>query len=133
VETSQKRLIAHITKAEVHNAGCYLYFASEGPTLKRYIFFEDFSERAPLMNISGKDVRLRLVSSTEPAHRVIKKGDRFSRRYQAGGAKVRIDFVATGVCESNDEQCESTSYDATITATQRNRKQVVKTVGGCGS
>ena len=85
------------------------------------------------MNIRGKDVQLRLVSSTEPAHRVIKKGDRFSRRYLAGGAKVRIDFVTTSVCEPNDEQCESTSYDAIITATQHDRKQTVKAVGGCGS
>ena len=51
------------------------------------------------MNIGGRDVKLRLVGSTEPPNGVQeKKGEQFSRWYASGAVKVRMVFVAESVC-----------------------------------
>ena len=126
-------LIRNVSGAvEVQGCGCYFQFPNEGRNSNRYLFFEDFSEESPLMNIDGENVRLKLVSSSEPSGGVPKKGERFSRNYVSRGAKVRMDFVTTSVCAPNDEACESTGYDVTVTVWKGGLKQTVKAVGGCG-
>jgi len=98
---------------------------------ERFVFLNDYGENA-VMNIDGKDVKFKLVShhqSTEKA----KKGDRSTWTYAARGTTVRVDFVVTGVCPPNDESCEVTSYDATITVTRGGSQQQVLAKGQCGS
>jgi hypothetical protein len=131
-KTSNVSLIRNISGAvDVQGCGCYFQFPSEDRRSGRYLFFEDFSEESPLMNIDGENVRLKLISSTEPSEGV-KRGGRFSRSYVSSNIKVRIDFVATSVCAPNDEACESTNYDVTVTVIKGSRRQSVKAIGGCG-
>jgi len=126
-------LVRNVSEAgEIQGCGCYFQFPSEGPRSNRYLFFEDFSEESPLMNIDGKNVKLKLVGSSEPSGGVKKKGERFSRNYVSGDVKVRMDFVTASVCAPNDEGCESTNYNVTVTVWKGGRQQTVKAVGGCG-
>ena len=126
------RLIGNISKVAA-GCGCYFRSAGEDASSERYIFFADASEAAPLMNIGGRDVRLRLISSTERPGGVRRKGERFSRRYAAGDIKIRMSFVATSVCPSPyDPECAANNYDVTLTASKGARRQTVKAVGGCG-
>jgi hypothetical protein len=124
-------LIRNINNAKIHDCGCYFHLASYGELSSKYIFFEEFSKDAPIMNIEGKDVKLKLISSTQSRGGKEKKGDRFRRIYRAGSVRISIDLIVTDVCGA-DEDCESTSYKATITATKGNRKQTIKVLGGCG-
>ena len=126
------RLIETVNKV-AEGCGCYFRPAGEDASSKRYIFFEDASEGAPLMNIGGRDVRLRLISSTEPVGGVGRKGERFSRRYAAGDIKIRMYFVATSVCPGPyNPECVANSYDVTVWASKGARRQTVKAEGGCG-
>lgn len=120
-----------VSGVHVEGCGCYFKFPLESGDSERYVFFEDFSEKSPVMNIDGRNIRLKLISSTEP-NRSKRKGERFNRTYGAGNLRVRINFVVTSVCAPNDEQCESDSYNATIIVTRRNQKRTIKVVGGCG-
>jgi hypothetical protein len=127
------RLIRNIRgRVEAQGCGCHFQFLNEDRNSNHYLFFEDFSEESPLMNINGGNVRLKLVGSSEPSGGVKKKGERFSRSYMSGNVKVRIDFVTTSVCAANDESCESTGYDVTVMVMKGGREQTVKAVGGCG-
>ena len=98
---------------------------------ERYTLLSDSEDNA-VMNINGKDLNLKLVSHNEP-HGVLKKGDRSTWTYSRQGIKVRVDFVVTGLCPPGDEACEVTYYDATITVTRGNNKQLVIVKGVCGS
>ena len=113
------------------SCGCNFRFPSERDA-RRYVFFEDFAAEPPLMNVGGRDVKLKLVRTTEPDAGVRKRGDRFSRWYTSGKLKVRMDFVATRVCPSGVEECESNSYRVIISAREGSRRQTVRVVGGCG-
>lgn len=125
-------LIGNVTKV-AEGCGCFFRPAGESASAERYIFFEDVSEAAPLMNIGGRDVRLRLISSTEPPRGVRRKGERFSRRYAAGTVKILMYFVATSVCPPPyNPECVANHYDVTVTASKGPRRQTVKAVGGCG-
>ena len=126
------RLIGNVSKLAA-GCGCFFRPAGEGASAERYIFFEDVSEGAPLMNIGGRNVRLRLISSTEPPGGVKRKGERFSRRYVAGDTKILMYFVATSVCPPPyNPECVANHYDVTVTASKGARRQTVKAVGGCG-
>ena len=126
------RLLGTVNKV-AEGCGCYFRPAGEHASPERYIFFEDASEAAPLMNIGGREVRLRLISSTEPLGGVGRKGERFSRRYAAGDIRVRMSFVATRVCPGPyDPECVANSYDVTVTASKGSRRQTVRAEGDCG-
>jgi len=117
---------------EVESCGCYLRFPSESEKSNRYAFYEDFDNDLVLMNINGRNVKLKLAKSTQPISRSLKLGERFSRWYASGRIKVRLDFITMSVCGPDDEGCESVSFKTDITATDGVRRQLVKTVGGCG-
>ena len=127
------KLIGYVSGVEVAGSGCDFQLAGESRSSRRYIFFEDDSDGVPYMNIDGRNVRLKLVSSTEPYRRAERKGDRFVRSYASGDVRVRMAIVVTSVCAPTDEGCEFTGYKATITISKGNRKQTVNAVGGCGS
>ena len=118
--------------ASFDGAGCSLQLPADYKKQnERYIFMSDLEDNA-IMNIDGKDTKLKPVSHREPKGDS-KKGDRSTWNYAAKGTKVRVDFVVAGVCAPNDEGCESASYDATITVIRGSGKQVVKAKGECGS
>ena len=83
-----------------------------------------------MMNIDGRDVRLNLVNRAGPKNE--KVGSHSTELYQAQGIKVTARYVTTAICEPNDENCESTSYDATFTVMKGKRQQTVKLTGVCG-
>lgn len=129
---STARLIGSVRRV-ADGCGCYFRAANKNSSVERYIFFEDASEGAPVINISGRDVKLRLVSSTESPEGGKKKGSRSSRRYVARDIKVRLDLVATSVCPpAYDRKCAGESYDVRLTVIKGARRQTIKAVGGCG-
>ncbi len=113
--------------------GCSLQFPEdEKKNRERYVLLHNF-ENIALMNIDGQDIRLELIENRESAHQdSIRKGERSSELYQAGKLGVRVNYLVTKVCDPNDEACEVTWYDATITVTRDNQKKVLKTKGTCG-
>jgi hypothetical protein len=118
--------------ASFDGAGCSLQLPADYKKQnERYVFMSDLDDNA-IMNIDGKDTRLKPVSHREPKGDP-RKGDRSTWNYAAKGTSVRVDFVATEVCSPNVEDCEATSYDATITVIRAPGRQVVKVKGGCGS
>ena len=97
----------------------------------RYVFVDDLGKTV-LMNIDGKDIRLRPVSHKEPKGEP-KKGDKSVSIYTDGNAiNVRIDYVLTEPCNPKEEHCEVTYYDATIAVTRSGLKRVVKAKGAIG-
>lgn len=85
------------------------------------------------MNIDGLILRLRLVSSTEPAGGVTRKGERFIRKYAARNIRVRLDLVAKSVCPPHyDAECAGNHFEVTLTAIKGAQRQTIKAVGGCG-
>ena len=128
------RLIGNVSGAAVaEGCGCYFRAASADRDSERYVFFEEAGQEAPLMNIGGRDVKLRLVGSTEPPDGVRRRGERFSRWYASGAVKVRMVFVAESVCPPPYKpECVANSYSVTVTAVEGKRRQTIKAVGGCG-
>ena len=117
----------------IDGCGCYLQFPAEGQKrFEKYVFMADIDEKEAWMNIEGRDVKLRLVDSIRDANRRVKVGDRSSRTYRAGDITVRVAYVVTRVCKPDDESCESTDYDATISVTKGDRRGQVKARGSCG-
>jgi hypothetical protein len=116
----------------VDGCGCYFKFPGEWKQKQsdKYIFMEGIDDEGAWMNIDGKDVNLKLVSSSNRS--VWGVGSRSYKRYRALGITVRINNVVTRVCKPGDEQCESTDYDATFTVTKAGRKRMIKAKGVCG-
>jgi hypothetical protein len=129
---SNTRLIGSVKKV-ADSCGCYFRSANEHGNSERYVFFEDGTKGLVLMNIGGQNVRLSLVSSTEPPGGVSRNRERFSRRYASGDIRIRMDFVATSVCPGPyDPECVGNSYEVKLTAIKGSQKQTIKAVGGCG-
>ena len=128
------RLIGNVSGVDAADGcGCYFQFPNEDRNPERYVFFEDAGKGSPLMNIGGRNVKLKLISSTEPPDGVKRKGERFSQRYASGDIKIRMDFAATSVCPPPyDPECVANSYDVLLTAIKGTRRQTIKAVGGCG-
>ena len=116
--------------AFLDQGGCYLQLPADYKKRnERYVFRSDYDDNA-IINIDGKDTELKPVSHRESKGGP-KKSDRSTGNYATKGTKVRVDFVVNGVCLH--EECESVSYDATITVIRGPGKQVVKVKGSCGS
>src|SRR5436190_18938963 len=130
---NQKSLIGTLSNPElVDGCGCYLRTPAENlkKNSKRFVFMSGLENEPAYVNIAGKDVKLKQVSSTEPKE--AKKGGRFSKTYSAPGLKVQLDFLTTKVCGPHDEECEVTDYEATLNAQQGSDSQSVKLAGECG-
>jgi hypothetical protein len=118
--------------------GCGCYFQLPEDSEKRvagYVFLVDIVEAqgTAQMNIDGKDVILKLVKSNEKVGlKETKVGSTHSEFYKSGEVEVGIEYVVTGVCEPEDESCESTAYSATITVTRNGVYQKIKASGSCG-
>jgi hypothetical protein len=126
------RLIGNVKKS-AEGCGCYFRSVKEDKNSERYVFFEDASEHAPLMNIDGRNVKLRLINSTELSGGVERKGGRFSRSYASGAIRIRLDFVAVSVCPAPyNPECVASRYEITLIVNKASRRQKIKAVGGCG-
>lgn len=130
---SRKSMVGNIKDDRaIEGCGCYFSHPSEDKKrFPRYLFFADIDEENGLMNIDGRDVRLKLVRSTKPRGRE-RIGSRLTRTYTADGIQVSVVYVTTRLCKPNDENCESTDYDATFTVTSSGRKETLRLKGGCG-
>lgn len=92
---------------------------------------DESNSKDALMNIDGRDVRLRFVSETKPKGKV-KLGSRYTSRYQSGDVTVDVVQIITWLCPPKDDSCEVTKYSVTLTVKKGNRTQVVRGVGECG-
>jgi hypothetical protein len=135
VAGQKSQLIGNIKNSKVvDGCGCYFQFPAESKKKgsKLFVFWSESDEEA-LMNIDGRDEKLKLVNATEPKGG-FKVGARTSMKYTNSDRSVTIimDRVITRVCPKDDEDCEFIGYDATITITKGDLKQEVKVTGGCG-
>lgn len=135
-KASGRPLIGNIKNSSVvEGCGCYFQFPSESRkrNSNRFVFWSE-SEQEALMNIDGRDTKLKLVNSTNPPQEV-KVGSRSSDTYTTSDGKItiRFDKVVTQMCKPGDEDCEFTAEDATITTFKGGRRgQAIKVTGGCG-
>jgi hypothetical protein len=116
----------------VDGCGCYFQFPAQWKNKQsdKYVFMEGIDDEGAWMNIDGKDVKLELVSTSNESNGEV--GSRSNKKYKAKGIAVQVDYVITRICKPDDEQCESTDYDATFTVTKAGRKRVIKAKGVCG-
>lgn len=121
-------LVRPIDQSRIGGCGCYFNFASDRQ--ERCVFFSDLDEETASMNIDGRDVSLSLIKRVAPANE--KVGSRSTEIYHAPGIKVTAQYITTAMCAPDDENCESTSYDATFTVIKAKRQQTVKLKGACG-
>jgi hypothetical protein len=115
-----------------HDCGTSLQLPEDYKSHKdKYVFDADLGEFCRL-NIDGRDVDLKMRNSAG-MNRELKVGDRYNETYGGDDLKARVDYVVTGVCDSNDESCEVTYIDATITVERHGSKQQIKARGlfGC--
>ncbi len=113
-----------------NECGCLLARTTSDLRNLRLIFSHTFGDTAR-MSINGRRVKLRLSNASKEAS-TFEVGDRSWETYSARGLRVRVDFVISGVCPPNAENCEAYSYNATIAVRQRGRKIVVRATGICG-
>jgi hypothetical protein len=95
------------------------------------IVFWSEDRKTAVLNVNGKDTTFKLVKEGKrPTNQKI--GSRFSDQYAANGITINIDYLTTHVCKPGEEDCEATSYNATIAATKGKLKTIIKTKGACG-
>lgn len=129
---NQKLTVSNLKGSDYLGCGCSFQTLAEAkkPRSMKIVFWSETSDTA-ILNINGTDTEFKSVKKGKrPANQKI--GSRFSDVYQIGGIIVRIDYQTTRVCLRGEEDCEATSYDATITATKGKLKSIVKTKGACG-
>ncbi len=116
--------------------GCSCSFQVPSEARKRnstkFIFVSELGSDVGWMNLNGRDIRLKLIRSTQNARGRIRVGDRFYEEYSGSGFSVRIDYTVTRVCPPRDEGCEWTKYNVTITASKGSSSQSIKGAGECG-
>jgi hypothetical protein len=117
-------------RTEVQGAGCSAW---KGTNSSNTIFWTGFEDKTALMNINGKDTKLRLVSESNSNNGRTKKGDRWVSVYRSGKITVKLTRVANRVCKPGDQECESTGYDATIDLQNGKQRETIKANADCGS
>ncbi|HEX8072514.1 MAG TPA: hypothetical protein VF546_21380 [Pyrinomonadaceae bacterium] len=130
------RLIGPVTNQELaRESGCrYAPRGEQSAAPVPYIFISD-TVGTVLMNIKGRDVRLRLVSERTARQRRrnrTSRGDRFIHLYRADGATVRLVETVTDACRYGDSLCEFNFLRAVFTVTAGRRREVVRAEGACG-
>ena len=129
--------VANLTDLRmVEGCGCYFQLSAESKSRTKYIFFSKINgggdnEKVAWMNIDGRDIKLKLVGSSEDSPRR-EVGMRLSRRYKADDIYVQADYIVTRVCPPSNPACEETLYQATFTVSRGVHRQIVKAKGACG-
>lgn len=127
--------IAELKNSDVVD-GCSCGFQTaveaKKPDSQKFLFLSELGTSEGWMNINGKDIKLKLVKTTENTRRRARVGDRFYEEYSSPGVKVRIDYTTKWVCPPRDESCEVTNYDVAITVTKGKSSKTLKAKGSCG-
>lgn len=129
---AQKITISNLKGSGYEGCGCAFQTLAEAkkPNSDKIVFWSE-DQKTAILNVNGKDTEFKLVKEGKRPNNQ-KIGTRFSDEYAGGGIVVKINFLITRVCLKGEEDCEATSYDATLTATKGKLKTVVKTKGACG-
>lgn len=129
-----KPIVGYVEQANVvDGCGCLFQFTDEERLSGKYIFSSSL-ENSGWINLNGKDIQLKLISSNQ-AKVSSKKGSRFKEIYTGGKVTVEIDYIVTWTCAADapeDESCETTKYDVDITFSQDGQRNLIKAKGECG-
>lgn len=114
-------------------AGCSFQVIGS-PAEKSDVFQWNLADDA-WINVSGTDVRLKLLSSQRTPLRKDKTsvGDRQTLEFAGGGLKVTVRTRTTVVCPENDESCEVWSEEGVIEVVAGKRSWTARVKGECGS
>ena len=125
------RILQH--QDHVDGAGCS--FRAVGSPAKRSDVFQWNLADEAWINVSGSDVRLKLVSSQRTPLRKDKTsvGDRQLLEFAGGGLRVTVRTKTTVVCPENDESCEVWSEEGVIEVVAGKRSWTARVKGECGS
>jgi len=130
-KTPQRRsLVGTIRDQSQIGAGCGCAFSFASDRKERCVFFADLVDNPALMNIDGRDMRLKLTKRVAPENERV--GSHSTEIYEAPGIKVTARYVTAAMCGPNEPGCESISYDATFTVVKGKRQQTVNLAGACG-
>ena len=128
---SKSRLVANLERAELADGcGCYFRFRDAGRHPEKFMFVEG-ADDDPWMNLAGRDVRLKRIGES-PRVEKERVGSSHMKRFVVDDFSVTSTYVATRVCPSADEECESHEYIATFVVRKGRRAETVKAVGWCG-
>ncbi len=129
---AQKLTVSNLKGSDYLGCGCAFQTLTEAkkPRSQKIVFWSEDRDTA-ILNVNGKDSAFKLAKEGKrPTNQKI--GSHFSDEYAANGITLKIDYLTTRVCLKGEEECEATSYDATITAIKGKLKTIVKTKGACG-
>jgi hypothetical protein len=115
------------------NGGCALQLPTDNrKNNERFIFLSDYDGNG-LINLDGKDIKLklRIHKNASGAGDEEKVGSKSMDIFDGPGVTIKVDYIATWVCPPDDESCEITLYDATVTITRRKASKTVKVKGLC--
>ncbi|MEP6708348.1 MAG: hypothetical protein ABJC05_12555 [Pyrinomonadaceae bacterium] len=115
--------------------GCSCTFSTPSQrrrTDPQYLFVSDIEdeEKTAWLNIDGRDVELKLLSSRNP--RTERVGSRSTRIYAGAGLKVVATYITTWLCPPKDEACEVTRYDGVFKVTKAGTTRTLRLKGDCG-
>jgi hypothetical protein len=133
-QTASKRaLVGNVKRSGIEGCGCYFRFRGTSGDVEQYMFVENIEEndKTAWMNIEGRDVQLKLVKERNPGGREV-VGSKWTRTFAANNIVASSTYIATRVCDRDDESCESTDYSATFVIKKGRRVQTVKALGTCG-
>ena len=125
------RVLQH--QDHVDGAGCS-FQAVGSPAERSNVFQWNLADEA-WINVSGSDVRLKLLSSQRIPLRKDKTsvGDPQLLEFAGGGLKVTVRTKTTRVCPENDESCEVWSEEGVIEVVAGKRSWMARVKGECGS
>ena len=127
---SKRRLVGNVKNNVVDGCGCYFKLRGTNRNSEQYIFSQSI-DQAAWMNIDGQDTKLRILKDRNPGDRE-RIGSRWTKTFSAGQVTVSSTWVTTRVCAPDDENCESTDYDATFVVRKGRRVETVRAFGWCG-
>ena len=127
---SKRRLVGNVKNNLVDGCGCYFKFRGTKRNSEQYMFSQSIDQKA-WMNIDGKDVQLKMLKERNPGDRE-RIGSKWTKTLSAGDITVSSTWVTTRICAPNDENCESTDYDATFVVRKGKRLETVRAFGWCG-
>jgi hypothetical protein len=118
-------------RTEVQGGGCSAW---RGTNSENTIFWATDNKEV-LMNINGKDIKLKLISESQfnNGNRRSRKGDRWVSVYKAGKITVKLTRIVNRVCKPGDRECESIGYAATFDLQNGKQRETIKANADCGS
>jgi len=127
--------VGYVTDAHAPpGCGCLYYWPTDEISRESRGIFSSVEDKEAWMHLNGKDVKLKLVKSTQ-SEKNSTKGGRFHEIYRYKNMTIRIDYLVTWTCEADDpesESCEVTYYDLNIMFTRQGRKKTISAKGACG-